>query len=48
VKMNTDGDVNVLVEPPLEIKNGPEELLKMGKVKVTAKIAAKFCRRALW
>lgn len=45
VKANTDGDVSVLVEPPLEIK---ERLLKVGKVKITAKIAAKFCRRALW
>ena len=48
VKANTDGDVNFLVEPPLEVKNGPEELLKLGKVKITAKVAAKFCRRALW
>ncbi len=48
VKMNTDGDVDFLAEPPLEIKNGPEELLKIGKVKLTAKVAAKFCRRALW
>ena len=48
VKINTDGDVNFGYEPTVDVKNGPEELLKVGKVKVMAKVAAKFCRRALW
>jgi RHS repeat-associated protein len=48
VRVNTDGDINFGVEPKVDVKNGPDALLKMGKVKVTAKVAAKFCRKATW
>jgi hypothetical protein len=39
-----DGKVKFGYKQKLEIKNGPDALLKMGK----AKIAGKFCRKALW
>ena len=48
VKVNGDGDINFGVEPDVEVSGGPDALLKSGKAKVTAKIAAKFCRKALW
>lgn len=48
VKLNTDGDINFGAEPEVDVANGPDALLKLGKVKVTAKLAAKFCRKALW
>ncbi len=43
-----DGKVKFGYKQKLDIKNGPDALLKMGKVKVQAKVAAKFCRKALW
>ena len=48
VKLNQDGDVNFSYEPDVEVSGGPDSLLKSAKVKVTAKVAAKFCRQALW
>jgi hypothetical protein len=48
VKLNQDGDVNFSYEPEVEVSGGPDSLIKSAKVKVTAKIAAKFCRQALW
>jgi RHS repeat-associated protein len=48
VRMNTDGDINFGYEPKYDVKNGPDALLKVAKVKVSAKIAGKFCRQALW
>ena len=48
VKLNQDGDLNFSLEPDVEVSGGPESLINSAKVKVTAKVAAKFCRQALW
>jgi RHS repeat-associated protein len=48
VRANADGDVNLAIEPPVDIENGPEALFGTARAKASAKIAAKFCRRALW